>query len=112
MNNLNLMEEERVLMAACLAHIKRADGSLDKDWSVAEIAWRGAHDLLKKYLAYAHLPDKLTEDLFEASEDLRTRSSPSGRDWVATQAQAERVLPVVMRLLYVIPKLRSLGDAA
>ena len=93
--------EERMLMAACLAHIKRADGSLEKDWSVAQIAQRGAHDVLRKYQAHAHLPDKLTEDAFAASEDLRTHPAV-GLDWLATQAQAERVLPVVMRLLYVL----------
>jgi hypothetical protein len=93
--------EERVLLAACLAHLKRADGSLDKDWSIAHIAWRGAHDLLRKHLAHAQLPDQLTELAFAASEDLRT-GPPSPHDWPATQAQAERVLPVVMRLLYVL----------
>lgn len=93
--------EERVLLAACLAHLKRADGSLEKDWSIAQIAWRGAHDLLKKNLAHAQLPDQLTELAFAASEDLRA-SSPGSLDWPATQAQAVRVLPVVMQLLYVL----------
>jgi hypothetical protein len=93
--------EERLLMAACLAHIKRADGSLEKDWSIAQIAQRGAHEVLKKYQAHALLPDQLTEDAFAASEDLRTQPAP-GLDWPATQAQAERVLPVVMHLLYVL----------
>ena len=96
--------DERMLMAACLAHIKRADGTLDKDWSVAQIAHRGAREVLQKYQAHAHLPDQLTEQAFAASEDLRAHPAPVA-DWPAAQAQAERVLPVVMRLLYVLSTL-------
>ena len=103
--------EERMLMAACLAHIKRADGSLEKDWSIAQIAQRGAHDVLKKYQAHAHLPDTLTEEAFAASEALRTHPAVA-MDWQATQAQAERVLPMVMRLLYVLGTLASSEKAA
>jgi hypothetical protein len=103
--------EERLLMAACLAHIKRADGSLEKDWSVAQIAQREAYDVLKKYQVHAHLPDSLTEAAFAASEDLRARPA-TGLDWPATQAQAERVLPVVMRLLYVLDTLARPGRVA
>jgi hypothetical protein len=96
--------EERVLMAACLAHIKRADGSLAKDWDIAQTAQRSAHEVLKKYQAHAQLPDQLTEAAFGASEDLRTHPALS-LDWPATQAQAERVLPVVMHLLYILENL-------
>ncbi|MBO2009593.1 hypothetical protein [Hymenobacter negativus] len=103
--------EERMLMAACLAHIKRADGTLEKDWSIAQIAQRGAYDVLKKYQAHAHLPDTLTEEAFAASEELR-RQPAVGLDWPATQAQAERVLPVVMRLLYVLSTLAGPGKMA
>ena len=98
-------------MAACLGHIKRADGSLEKDWSIAEIAWRGAYDVLRKYQAHAYLPDKLMEEAFAASEDLRTRLALA-LDWPATQAQAERVLPVVMRLLYVVGTLPKTDEQA
>ena len=62
--------------------------------------------MLKKYQAHAHLPDKLTEEAFAASEDLRIHPAVA-MDWQATQAQAERVLPVVMRLLYVLGTLAS-----
>ncbi|GAA4369309.1 hypothetical protein GCM10023185_42840 [Hymenobacter saemangeumensis] len=93
--------EERLFLAACLAHIKRADGSLAKDWSLAETARRGADDLLKRYLASPTLPDQLTEQAYRASEDLRTSPADS-HNWPATQAQAERVLPVAMRVLYVL----------
>ena len=103
--------EERMLMAACLAHIKRADGSLEKDWSIAQIAQRSTHDVLKNYQAHVHLPDTLTEEAFAASEDLRTHPAVA-MDWQATQAQAERVLPVVMRLLYVLGTLASSEKAA
>ncbi len=103
--------EERMLMAACLAHIKRADGTLDKDWSIAQIAQRGAREVLRKYQAHAHLPDTLTEAAFAASEDLRAHPGLS-LDWPATQAQAERVLPVVMRLLYVLGTAASPGKPA
>jgi len=102
--------EERMLMAACLAHIKRADGTLEKDWSIAGIARRGAHEVLRKYQAHALLPDKLTEDAFAASEDLRTQPA-AALDWPATQAQAGRVLPVVMHLLYVLGTLSGAGAA-
>ncbi|MDO7846677.1 hypothetical protein Q5H92_09940 [Hymenobacter sp. M29] len=102
--------EERMLMAACLAHIRRAGGSLEKDWSIAQIAQRGAHEVLKKYQAHAHLPDNLTEAAFAASEDLRTPPPAAGLDWPATQAQAARVLPVVMRLLYVLGTLPAADE--
>ncbi|MBF9143495.1 hypothetical protein [Hymenobacter properus] len=103
--------EERLLMAACLAHIKRADGTLDKDWSIAHIAQRGASEVLRKHQAHPYLPDQLTEDAFAASEDLRTRPG-AALDWPATQAQAARVLPVVMRLLYVLSTLPDAGSPA
>jgi len=93
--------EERLFLAACLAHIKRADGSQAKDWSLAETAHRGASDLLKKYLASPLVPDTLTERIYAALEILRT-NTPAEREWHATQAQAERVLPVVIQLLYVL----------
>lgn len=102
--------EERLLMAACLAHIKRADGSLEKDWSIAQIAQRGAHEVLRKYQAHALLPDQLTEVAFAASEDLRTQPALA-LDWPATQAQAARVLPIVMHLLYVLGTLPGPGKA-
>jgi hypothetical protein len=53
--------EERLFLAACLAHLKRADGSHAKDWSLAETAHRGALELLRKYLASPLLSDALTE---------------------------------------------------
>jgi|GEM_PF-7085994 len=93
--------EERLFLAACLAHIKRADGSQAKDWSLAETARRGAADLLKKYLASPVLPDTLTERAYVALEDLRA-NPVAERDWPATQDQAERVLPIVIQLLYVL----------
>jgi hypothetical protein len=93
--------EERLFLAACLAHLKRADGSQAKDWSLAENAHRGALELLRKYLASPLLPDALTERAYAALEDLR-RDTPQERDWPTTQAQAERVLPVVIQLLYVL----------
>ena len=93
--------EERLFLAACLAHIKRADGSQAKDWSLAETAHRGASDLLRKYLASPLLTDVLTERAYGALEDLRT-DTPEARHWHASQAQAERVLPVVIQLLYVL----------
>lgn len=93
--------EERLFLAACLAYLKRADGSQGRDWSLAETARRGAADLLRKYLASSLLPDTLTERVYAALEDLR--SNPAGeRDWPATLAQAERVLPVAIHLLYVL----------
>jgi hypothetical protein len=93
--------EERLLLAACLAHIRRADGSLEKDWSVAQTAQRGAREVLKKYQAHPCLPDGLTEAAFAASEDLRAHPGVA-LTWAATQAQAVRVLPVAMQLLYVL----------
>jgi hypothetical protein len=93
--------EERLFLAACLAHLNRADGSQAKDWSLAETAHRGASDLLRKYLASPVLPDPLTERVYEALEDLR-RAPTEERDWSATQAQAARVLPMVIQLLYVL----------
>ena len=96
--------EERVLLAACLAHIKRADGSQAKDWSIAQTAWRASSEILKKYQAHSDLPDGLTEAAFAASEDLRT-SAASGYNWPAAQAQAERVLPVVQQVLYTVATL-------
>ena len=98
-----------MLLAACLAHIKRADGSQEKDWSIARTAWRESQDILKKYQAHSHLPDALTEAAFAASEDLRTPAA-SGPSWPAAQAQAERVLPVVQRVLYMMGSLP--GSAA
>ncbi|GAB3876046.1 hypothetical protein GCM10028824_33010 [Hymenobacter segetis] len=93
--------EERLFLGACLAHLKRADGSQANDWSLAETARRGAAELLTTYLASPRLPDALTERAHAALEDLRL-GTPEDRDWPATQAQAERVLPVAMQLLYVL----------
>jgi hypothetical protein len=93
--------EERLFLAACLAHIKRADGSQAKDWSLAETAHRGASDLLRKHLTSLLLPDALIERAYDALEDLRT-DTPAARNWHASQVQAERVLPVVIQLLYVL----------
>ncbi|GAB3862341.1 hypothetical protein GCM10028822_42920 [Hymenobacter terrigena] len=93
--------EERLFLAACLAHLKRADGSQAKDWCLAETAHRGARELLHQYLTSPQLPDTLTEWAHAALEDLR-RNSPRERDWLTTQAQAKRVLPVAMQLLYVL----------
>lgn len=93
--------EERLFLAACLAHIKRADGSQAKDWSLSETAHRGASDVLRKYWASPLLPDTLTERAYTVLEDLRT-DTPDERNWHASQAQAERVLPVVIQLLYVL----------
>ena len=93
--------EERVFLAACLAHIKRADGSQAKDWCLADTARRGATELLRKYLASPLLSDGLTERAYAALEDVRT-DTIDARDWPATQYQAERVLPVAIQLLYVL----------
>jgi hypothetical protein len=93
--------EERVFLAACLAHLKRADGSQPKDWCLADTARRGAAELLRKHLASPRLADGLTERAYAALEDLRTNPVEE-RDWSATQAQAERVLPVAMQLLLVL----------
>ncbi|HEX8330819.1 MAG TPA: hypothetical protein VF629_25025 [Hymenobacter sp.] len=93
--------EERVFLAACLAHIKRADGSQAKDWFLADTARRGAAELLRKYLASPLLSDVLTERAHAAMEDLR-KTAPYPQGWLATQSQAERVLPVAIQLLYVL----------
>jgi hypothetical protein len=93
--------EERLFLGACLAHLKRADGGQAKDWSLAETAHRSAAELLTKYLASPRLPDALTDRAHAALEDLRA-GTPEDRNWPATQAQAERVLPVAMQVLYVL----------
>jgi hypothetical protein len=93
--------EERVFLAACLAHIKRADGSQAKDWCLADTARRGATELLRRYLASPLLSDELTERAYAALEDMRT-DAVDEQDWPATQSQAERVLPVVIQLLCVL----------
>lgn len=93
--------EERLFLGACLAHLKRADGGQAKDWCLAETALRGAAELLTKYLASPRLSDALTDRAHAGLEDLRAGTS-EGRDWLATQAQAERVLPIAMQVLYVL----------
>jgi hypothetical protein len=93
----------RVRLAAYLAHTRRADGSWLADWTVARLASREAHYVLRKHLAHAELPQKLTEAAHVASEDLRTNTLVTA-SWTAVQAQLLRVLPVVQRLL------RTLAD--
>jgi hypothetical protein len=93
----------RLLLAAYLAHVRRADGSWPSDWTFARLAINQARRVLRQHLTDARLPHSLTIKAYAASEDLRA-SAPVATDWPKTQAQVVRVLPVVQRLL------RTLAD--
>ena len=96
------------MVAGYLAHLKRADGSLSKDWAMARLAWATARDVLKKHVADVRLPEDLTVAAHEALEDVR-RNDSIRLEWAAAQAQAQRVLPVVLRVLTVLAETPSSG---
>ena len=98
--------EVRTRIATYLVRIGRADGSRQEDWDVAQVAYLTARHLLKKHLPNPDFSEELTMAIHAASEDLR-RCSALLHDWPATQAQAERVLPVVLRVLQQLKEYRG-----
>jgi hypothetical protein len=97
---------QRVRLAAYLAHTRRADGSWVADWTVARLAVLAARQVLRQHLAHADFPQDLTEAAHAASEDVRQAASVTA-DWQQVQAQVVRVLPVVQRLLRTLDTLKK-----
>jgi hypothetical protein len=90
---------QRNLFRSYEQYVLGAAAGTPADWVVLRLLCASAQQVLRATLADPRLPDELTVSAHAASEALRAYAPVAGGDWAAAQALAQRVGPVVRRLL-------------